>query len=157
MAVTKLDSGLYEAEVQGTDAVHKVTFEKWGAELATDTLFELVQVGGEAAGSLLSVLAGGGLDQEASSSPVEALFRQLSQGLTRDKKVTKDLLIRLCSRKVLVDGVTAAWPAFYNDRLPLAFAVAKANFEVQFGSFVDAAKSMGLLAATPAPKAPSPE
>lgn len=158
MTVRKLDSGLYEADVQGVDKVHTVTFEKWGAESATDTLLEIVQVGGEAAGSLLSVIMGGGLDQDATSSPVEALFRQLSMGMTRDKKLTKDLLKKLCSNggKVLVDGVTARWPDFYNDKLPLSFAVAKANLEVQYGNFFDAAKSMGLLAATPEPKDPPP-
>lgn len=156
MAVRKLESGLWEADVQGIDKMHTVTFEKWGAESATDTLLELVQVGGEAAGSLLSVLAGGGLDQDATSSPVEALFRQLAQGMTRDKKLTKELLKKLCSWKVLVDGVSAKWPDFYNDKLPLSFAVAKANLEAQYGNFFDAAKSMGLLAATPGPKDPPP-
>lgn len=155
MAVRKLDSGLWEADVQGVDQMHTVTFEKWTAELATDTLLELVEVGGDAAGSLLSVVAGGGLDLDVSSDPIQFLFRQLAKGMTRDKRLTKELLKKLCSHsgKVLVDGVTARWPDFYNDKLPLAFAVAKANLEVQYGSFFDAAKSMGLLAATPEPKA----
>ena len=141
MAVKKLSSGLYEADVQGTDKVHTVTFQKWGAEMATDTLLELVQVGGEAAGSFLSVVAGGGLDQDLGSAPVAKLFSLLTVGMTRDKALTKGLLVKLCSFKVIVDGVSAKWPDFYNDQLPLALAVAKANLEVQFGNFSDAAKS----------------
>lgn len=156
MPPRKTDSGLYEVQVQGVDKLHTFEFQKWGAEEATDTLLELIAVGGEAAGSMLSLLAGGGLEQQLHGSPLEALFRQLTLGLTRDRTATKRLIMKLSSDRVICDGVTVRYETLYRDNLSLSFLAAKANLEVQYGNFLDAAKSMGLLAATKE-AAPSPE
>lgn len=157
MTVRKLPNGIYEATIQGTTKLMTFEFEKWGAEEATDTLLDLIAIGGEAAGSLLSVISGGGLDKELSSSPIETLFRQLSMGLTRDRKLTKRLIMKLSSDRVICNGVTVRYETLYADDLSLSFKAAKANLEVQYGNFLDAAKSMGLFTQTPAAEAESPQ
>lgn len=152
MTVRKLPSGLYEATIQGATKPMVFEFQKWGAEEATETLLDLIAIGGEAAGSLLSVISGGGLDKDLSSSPIETLFRQLSLGLTRDRKLTKRLIMKLSADRVICNGVTVRYEDLYGDDLALSFKAAKANLEVQYGNFLDAAKSMGLFAQTPAAK-----
>jgi len=155
MDVIKNDRGLYEVTLNTEEGDKTFTFQKWGAEEATDTLLDIISVVGESMGGLLSVLTGGGADQDVGSASLESLFRQLTLGLTRNKDLTKRILKKLSSDRVLCNDVPVDFKAFYKDRLPLSFAVAKAQLEVQYGNFIAAAKSLGLLGPSAAKVTPS--
>jgi len=145
MEVTKNERGLYEVTLPTEEGDKTFTFQKWGAEEATDTLLDIISVVGESMGGLLSVLTGGGADQDVGSASLEGLFRQLTLGLTRNKDLTKRILKKLSSDRVLCNDMPVDWKSFYKEQLPLSFAVARAQLEVQYGNFIGAARSLGLL------------
>lgn len=145
MQVTKTDAGLYEATITTADGDKTFAFQKWGAEEATDTLLDIIAVVGESMGGLLSIMTGSAADEDVGSKSLEGLFRQLTLGLTRNKDLTKRILKKLSGDRVQCNGVTIEWRTFYKDQLPLSFMVARAQLEVQFGDFIGAAKSLGLL------------
>lgn len=136
MSVTKNEAGRYEVVVPWHDGEHRFEFQKWGAEDQTDTLLDLMAVGGSALGSIASLVgAGSGLDTELTSSLFSGLMKQLTEGLTRDRAMTKRLVKKLSSDRVICDGVTVNWADRYKEDLALMFAAAKANLEVQYGNF----------------------
>lgn len=141
MSITKNEQGLFEVSIQGK----RFEFQKWGAEDATDTLLDLVAVVGESAGSLFAALTGSKAEMDVGSTSLDGLFRQLTLGITRDREMTKRLLKKLSGDRVLCNGSLVRWGDFYKDQLPLSFAVAKAQLEVQYGNFIDAIRSSGLL------------
>lgn len=145
MSVVKNEHGIYEAVIKTAEGDKTFAFQKWGAEDATDTLLDIVAVVGESMGGLISVLTGSGADVDVGHTSLEALFRQLTLGLTRNKELTKRVLKKLSGDRVQCEGVTIDWKLFYKDQLPLSFAVAKAQLEVQYGDFIGAAQSLGLL------------
>lgn len=157
MGVTKNERGLYEVTLSTDEGDKVFTFQKWGAEEATDTLLDIISVVGESMGGLLSVLTGGGADQDVGSASLETLFRQLTMGLTRNKDLTKRILKKLSSDRVLCNDMPVDFKTFYKERLPLSFAVAKAHLEVQYGNFIGAAKSLGLLGQPAAQVTQSPQ
>ncbi|RYF36591.1 MAG: hypothetical protein EOO38_27485 [Cytophagaceae bacterium] len=145
MTVSKNENGIYEAVIKTDDGDKTFSFQKWGAEDATDTLLDIIAVVGESMGGLLSVLSGSGADVDVGSASLEGLFRQLTLGLTRDKELSKRVLKKLSGDRVQCNGVNIDWKTFYKEQLPLTFPVAKAQLEVQYGNFFDAAKSFGLV------------
>jgi len=155
MDIVKNEAGRFETTLEGKDGPIHLEFQKWGAEEATDTLLDLIAVVGESAGGIISALTGGGGDVDVGHTSLEGLFRQLTLGLTRDRTLTKRVLKKLSSDRVIANGVLINWASFYKDQLPLSFAVARAQLEVQYGNFIDAGRSLGLLGPSPVTASPS--
>lgn len=130
------------AEIPVGEETKTFEFGKWGAEEQTDILLDVMSIAGSSLGSVADLLAGGGLDASLSSKPIENIMRQLSQGLTRDKTLTKRIIKKLCSEKVLCNGANIKYDQFYAEHLATSFLVCKANLEVQYGDFLGAVASL---------------
>lgn len=118
---------------------------KWGAEEQTETLFDLMGILGEALGSLADLhKKTQDPDADLSQDVIGRLVGKLTGGLTKDRQASKRLLMKLSSgERILCDGVPIrSFNTFYADNLFLAFQVARASVEVQYGSFFAAAGSM---------------
>lgn len=155
MEVIKNEQGLYETQLGYMGDTLHLKFQKWGAEDATDTLLDIIAIAGESLGSLLALLTGQGADADVGSPTLDGLFRQLTLGLTRDRVLTKRVLKKLAGDRVQVNGVSIQYATFYKDQLPLVLAVARAQLEVQYGNFIAAAESLGLLGGKTQAVAPS--
>ncbi|RYF51815.1 MAG: hypothetical protein EOO38_02205 [Cytophagaceae bacterium] len=119
-------------------------FSRWGAEEQTDTLIDLTSVLGDAVGGLSSLYKNtDDPDAELGASAIGKLMASLTSGLSRDKALTKRLMIKLSSGdRITCDGAkVGTYNTFYATDLMLAFKVMRANLEVQFGSFFVAAGS----------------
>lgn len=140
MNFSKTDAGIPSCTIDG----HTFEFSRWGAEEQTDTLLELMGVLGDAAGGLADLYKNTrDPDADIAQDVMGRLIGKLTGGLTRDRAVTKRLLMKLASGdRVVCDGVPIrSYNKFYEDQLFLAFKVAAANMRVQFGNFFSAAGS----------------
>lgn len=140
------ETGMYPVEIDG----QKYHFEKWGADDALDVILELVPlVGGPIGAAIKAVFAGDKeeaksiLDKKLDADAVATVFTALSSNF--NKKMVKDLVINLTSKKVLCDGRPVVFRTHYQDRLAHMFKVSKAALEVQYGPFFDDIR--GLLGA----------
>lgn len=124
-------------------------FQKWGAEEQTDTLIDLMSVVGPALGSLANVYKqADDIDAQLSDGVVQKLVGALSSGLSKDKAMSKRLMRKLSSDRILCDGRSINYDTFYQEDLLLAFQVMRAAITVQFGPFFQGVGS--LMPARPA-------
>jgi hypothetical protein len=113
-------------------------FSRWGAEEQTDTLIDLMSVLGDAVGGLANLYKNTeDPDADLSSTAIGNLLKSLTGGLSKDRAMTKRLMMKLASGdRVICDGVKVGnYNKFYENDLMLAFKVMRANLEVQFGRF----------------------
>ncbi|RYF12582.1 MAG: hypothetical protein EOO40_00935 [Deltaproteobacteria bacterium] len=132
MTPQKTPQGTYLVNIQGKD----FEFRKWGAEEQTDTLIDLIAVAGDGLGSIADIYKNIGADTDLSEGVIKKMVSTFSQGLSRDKAMTKRLLKKLASDRVICDGASINYNTFYQDDLMLSFTVLQANLMVQFGSFL---------------------
>ena len=119
-------------------------FSRWGAEEQTDTLFELIGILGETAGSLADLYkANKDIDADIPQDVMSRLVGKLTTGLTRDRLASKRLIMKLASgERVMCEGVQIKnYNKFYEGSLFLVFETAAANLHVQYASFFNAAAS----------------
>lgn len=130
MSIDKNEAGLYETQLGD----HVYEFQKWGAEAALDTLFDLGVLMGKPLGSMV---ASGGLSAELNSPTLQSVITSLATNLQTNRSTVMGLFRRLASgTKVMCDGKSiSSFDVHYKDRLPHLFQVVKANLEVQFGNF----------------------
>jgi hypothetical protein len=145
MEITKTEQGTYEATIDG----HAYEFAKWGAEAATDTLFDLALVLGKPLAQLGAAMKAGekggekfALSVDVAGSIVEQLIAQMGT----NKKLCMDIIRKMTAGDtVMCDGKRITFNTHYQDRLPHMFDVLRAALEVQFGNFfVDVLKGAGL-------------
>jgi hypothetical protein len=134
MQATKTPQGTFEVPING----RTFEFVKWGAEEQLDTLIDLSNVIGQTASQLLAGRTGDATTAEY----IQTLVKTLVTGMSTDKAMTKRLMRKLASDKVLCDGVSFRYDDFYKDDLPMAFMVMRANLLVQYGNFLTALRSM---------------
>lgn len=140
MGVYKASNGQWSVDLKDTDGKnYTFEFSRWGAEEQTDTLIDLIKVAGPSLGGVVNVFASGNpMDLDLGSEAIEKLLRTLTTDFTRDKELTKKLLIKLASDRVIVNGANVNYNEFYRDRLTMSYAVIRAHIEVQYGNFFDA-------------------
>lgn len=139
MKPEKTSQGLWAVAIAGRN----FEFQKWGAEEQTDTLIDLMAVVGPVLGSLTSIYRqADSLDDEIGESVMQKLVGALSTGLSRDKAMSKRLMRKLSSDRILCEGRAIAYDTFYQDDLMLAFQVIKASLDVQYANFFVAAGSL---------------
>lgn len=126
----KNDEGMYEAKIG--DEVY--AFEKWDAEESLDVLLEIARIIGKPLGAMVgTMMTGQKLDQEMDPNMLATIFEGLTQSF--DKKVVKEIIIRVTSRRVLCDGAKIEFKIHYQEKLDVMFQVLKAGLEVQYGNF----------------------
>ncbi|RYF52437.1 MAG: hypothetical protein EOO38_00060 [Cytophagaceae bacterium] len=130
---TKTERGTYTFTVQDAEGrAREFEAQKYGALEATDTLLDLMSIGGEAIGSATA-------NTEQGQSVMQALMKSLSSKLKADKRLAKDLLEKLSSSRIVCDGCNIDFDKFYADDLMLCFKAAYGNIEVQFANFFSSA------------------
>jgi hypothetical protein len=151
---------MWTADIVGLDGSSRpFEFKKWGAEEATDTYLDLLAVGGSSLGSLANLYVSGKAETtDLGSSAIETMMRQLSDGLTKNRDLTKRLIRKLSAEGVLCNGGPIKYDTFYADDLSLSWKVIMANLQVQYGTFFQGlGLSAGALSSPEAEeKAPSP-
>lgn len=138
MHISKTEAGVPCVTLDG----RLFEISKWGAEEQTETLFELMGILGDAVGGLADLQKNTrDPDANLSQDVVGGLIGKLTGGLSRDRQASKKLLMKLSSgERILCDGVAIrSFDKFYENNLFLAFQVARASVEVQYGSFFAAA------------------
>lgn len=136
----KNEFGLYVVQIED----QKYEFEKWGAEDALETLLEIgVLVGKPLGMAVASAMDEGGIDKKLDPNMIGLIMDALTTRF--NVKEVKAMIIRLASKGVMLDGKQIVFNKHYEDRLELAFQVAYAALEVQYGNFMNAV--LGLLGA----------
>jgi hypothetical protein len=139
MDIQKNQMGLYEVTIDSK--IYQ--FEKWGADESLDVLLELVPIIGKPLGAFASAFVDkkpqdgeGLLDKEIKPEMISVIFEALTQSF--NKKVVKELIIKLSSQSVLCQGAKINFRTHYQDQLDLMFKVVYAALEVQYGNFFGA-------------------
>lgn len=145
MEIIKTPEGLYSVSIEGVS----YEFEKWGAEEQLDTLLDIIPIIGKPLGITISQVMSGDkkslLDNEFD---LEKIFDAITTNF--DKKTIKQLIMKLSSSRVLVNGAKINFGQYYSDKLALMFKVAFAGLEVQYGNFFgDVITSVGMKARKP--------
>lgn len=145
MEITKTEQGTYQVEIDG----RQYEFSKWGAEAATDTLFDLALVLGKPLAQLGAAMKTGEKTGEKFSLSVDvagSIVEQLIAQMGTNKKLCMDIIRRMTAGEtVMCDGKRITFNTHYQDRLPHMFDVLRAALEVQFGNFFgDVLRSAGL-------------
>ena len=144
MRVTKLDSGMFGVDVDG----RQYEFEKWGADDSLDTLLDIGSVVGGPLGQAMAVAFGkngDGLKTEITGDVASQVFSGFAANMRESKDIVRSVLKKLAGRNVICEGKKVVYDDHYAQNLGLLFQVARACFEVQYGSFFgDALASIGI-------------
>lgn len=141
MPISKNEAGLFETQIEE----HTYEFEKWGAESALNTLFDLSLVAGKPIGALAA--SGAGLNTELTPPTVDTLITALTDNLRNNREVVMGMVRKMASQKLFCDGKPiGSFDLHYKDRLQHLFLVVRANMEVQYGNFFSDMKAIGRAA-----------
>ena len=148
MKTRKLDNWRYEVLVQGKN----YEFGKWSVEDSLDALYDITSLVGGPAGQAVAMAfgkGGQGLKTEITGDMANTVFAAFAANMRNHKPVVMALMKKLAGEDIFCEGRLIKFDDHYKDDLALLFAVARAGFEVQFGSFfADALGKLGLTKAT---------
>jgi hypothetical protein len=138
-AVKNPETGLYDVEIEG----QQYSFQKWGADSATDALLDLSGIVAKPLGAGVGALFGKKKDEDdgeagkpkTSAENIGLIMEALLDRVSANKATCKALLKKFASENVLCDGKKISFDSHYADRMPHMFKVVQAAVEVQFGNF----------------------